>query len=230
MSRSPLFGRRVHVAGSISKSSDEANGADVEAARTFVAALVVELLRDGAAFVVPIDKEPTREDGQPICFDWLVLETIHNHLIVRPKHTVIPLITAVQHHKNEAQIPDNKLKVWESLKEAEGLMLIENAGQWNMNSKRMDIQAIHGDILLTLGGDEGVLYLANLYHDAGKPVIPLNLPLIAPGKGALKLWELASASRQTNRFFRTVTAHRRMTCSTVLTSRARLRLRRRWQP
>ena len=47
-------------------------------------------------------------------------------------------------------------------------MKIENAAHWNMNSKRMEAQARSGDILVTLGGTEGVLYLANLYHDAGR--------------------------------------------------------------
>jgi hypothetical protein len=37
----------------------------------------------------------------------------------------------------------------------------------------MEAQACYGDILIALGGGEGegVLFLANLYHDAGKPVI-----------------------------------------------------------
>jgi hypothetical protein len=57
---------------------------------------------------------------------------------------------------------------------------IENVSHWNMNSKRMEAQARWGDILITLGGGEGVLFLANLYHDAGKPVVPLNLPICPP--------------------------------------------------
>lgn len=72
-----------------------------------------------------------------------------------------------------------------------------------MNSKRVDLQAMHGDILLTLGGDEGVLYLANLYHEAGRPVVPLNLPITQSNRGSLRLWELALVRSQTHRFFRT---------------------------
>ena len=50
-----------------------------------------------------------------------------------------------------------------------------------MNSKRMEVQARWGDILLALGGSEGVLFLANVYHDAGKPVVPLNRPMASTG-------------------------------------------------
>ena len=113
-----------------------------------------------------------------------------------------PLIVAVQHHKNEEQIPSEYRTLWDNLKENPGLVVVENAGHWNMNSKRLELQAAQGDILISFGGDEGVLHLANLYHEAGKPVIPLNFPLTAENKGSLKLWERALLSSETDRFFR----------------------------
>lgn len=206
--------RRIHISGSISKDKKFASKGAVNKAREFVVALVKELIRRGAAFVVPVDSLPVREiDGQPICFDWLILETIAGNLMLRPAPSAprsAPLIIGVQHHKNEEQIPPKYRKMWETLKKNHGLLVVENAGHWNMNSKRLDLQARHGDVLITLGGDEGVLHLANLYHESGKPVIPLNLPLTADNKGSLKLWERALASSETERFFRTngaTTAH-----------------------
>ena len=80
---------------------------------------------------------------------------------------------------------------------------IENAAQWNMNSKRIEMQARWGDILITVGGGEGVHHLANLYHDARKPVVPLMLKICAPNKGSLRLFEFGLASSQTARMFRT---------------------------
>jgi hypothetical protein len=71
-----------------------------------------------------------------------------------------------------------------------------------MNSKRMEAQAKEGDILITLGGSEGVLFLANLYHEAGKPVIPLNFELTGDNEGSLRLFNMALASPQSSRFFR----------------------------
>lgn len=192
--RSPLHGRRVHISGSIHESTDYANPVSVQAAQEFIRNLVMELLKEGATFVVPIDKEPEHEDGRPVCFDWLVLETIYENLTMRPRNAPLPLIVGAQHFKNESQIPDARLELWENLQEVDGLVAIENAGYWKMNSRRMDLQALHGDILITLGGDEGVLYLANVYHDAGKPVVPLNLQITAEGKGSLKLHDMALAS------------------------------------
>jgi hypothetical protein len=207
MSLPPLLGRRVHISGSISQDPATAPAEAVEATRRFVEGLVVALIDDGASFVVPVDRDPKRgADSLPVCFDWLVLETIDKNVRRRPAAAAQsgqPVVVAVQHYKNEAQVPDEYRAVWEALKETEGLLVIENAGRWNMNSKRMDIQAAHGDVLITLGGDEGVLYLANLYHDAGKPVIPLNFPITAENRGSLRLWDRALTSSETNRFFRT---------------------------
>ncbi|MGO9547867.1 MAG: hypothetical protein ACLPPF_24165 [Rhodomicrobium sp.] len=202
MSRSPLFGRRIHIAGSIPEELDHATSADVMAAREVVAALTAELIARGATFVVPVDKENLRPaDNLPICFDWLVWETIRTNLHRRPARAPVPLAIAVQHHKTEEQIPAHFHALWDALRGSD-LVKIENAAHWNMGSKRMEVQARWGDILIALGGSEGVLFLANLYHDAGKPVVPLNLTICAPGKGARRLFEYGLASTNTPRLFR----------------------------
>lgn len=214
MQRDFIFGRRVHLSGSIAKDLANASTEEVCRAQEFITALVKDLIRRGANFVVPVDSLPVRDaDGQPLCFDWLVLATIGNNLALRPtqaRERPAPLVIAVQHHKNEEQIPVQYREMWETLKQNHGLLVIENAGHWNMNSKRLELQASHGDVLITFGGDEGVLHLANLYHESGKPVIPLNLRLTAENRGSLKLWERALSSSETERFFHTsgeTTAH-----------------------
>ncbi len=105
MARSPLLGRCIHIAGSISKDPAVASPDHVAKARELVAGLVRALMKLGATFVVPVDAEPTREDGQPICFDWLVWQTIKDTISSRPAGSPVPLAIAVQHHKNEEQIP-----------------------------------------------------------------------------------------------------------------------------
>jgi hypothetical protein len=90
--------------------------------------------------------------------------------------------------------------LWDELR-ASQLLKIESAAHWNMNSKRMEAQARFGDILIALGGTEGVLYLANLYHDAGKPIVPLNLALCPEYTGARRLYNFGLASSQTRRLF-----------------------------
>lgn len=203
MARSPLFGRRIHISGSVVDDLMIASTADVEAARELIATLVKELVKRGANFVIPIDAEPRRKvDGLPVCFDWLVLETVRDNLKHRPHNAPEPFIVAVQHHKTEEQIPNEYLQLWDELLDSQ-LIKIDNAAYWNMNSKRMEGQARFGDALIALGGDEGVLYLANLYHDAGKPIVPLNLALCATSNGSRRLYALGLASDQTRRLFQT---------------------------
>lgn len=201
MARSPLFGRRIHISGSVANDLAVAPTAEVEAARDLVARLVRELVRRGANFVIPVDAEPRRQaDGLPVCFDWLVWKAVKDNLAFRPQNPPGPFVVAVQHHKTEEQIPDEHLGLWDELRGTQ-LVKIESAAHWNMNSKRMEAQARFGDVLIALGGDEGVLYLANLYHDAGKPVVPLNLPICAETRGSRRLYAFGLARSQTRRLF-----------------------------
>lgn len=202
MARSLLFGRRIHITGSIAVDASAATTQEVARAREVVEVLVKDLLRKGASFVIPVDAEKTRPDGVPICFDWLIWDTIQKNLHTRPEGAPNPLVVAVKHHKNEDQIPDQFAGVWGALR-GSALVQIESAAHWNMNSKRMEAQARHGDILIALGGGEGVLFLANLYHDAGKPVIPLNLKLGPANTGALRLFEYGLTGSNAQRLFQT---------------------------
>jgi hypothetical protein len=207
MQHLPLLGRRVHIAGSIATDPNVATTDDVRQARAFIEGLTAELVRAGATFVVPIDDEKPRPcDDLPICFDWLIQKTIFDNLLRRPREATAlngsPLIVAVQHYKTEAQIPAQYAGLWDDLRGSD-LVYVENANQWDMNAKRMEMQALHGDVLITLGGGEGVLFLANLYHDAGKPVVPLDFPIVAVDKGSRKLFNLALTRQYSERFFRT---------------------------
>jgi hypothetical protein len=204
MTSPSLLGRRIHIAGSVPNDSAVATTDAVKAAREFVELLVPALMQKGATFVVPVDAEKLRSvDGLPICFDWLIWDTLAKNLAKRPGNAVNPLAVAVQHHKNENQVPADKAGLWDSLRNSD-LVSIDNASHWDMNSKRMEIQATHGDVLITLGGGEGVLYLANLYHDAGKPVIPLNFKVGQPDGGSARLFTQALIRKQAPRFFQCV--------------------------
>jgi hypothetical protein len=201
MARSSLFGRRIHIASSIPDDLGIAPTSSVESARFFVQGLVKELLRRGATFVVPVDAEKVRTtDGLPISSDWLVWHTLHANLALRPAHAPDPLAIAVQHHKNEEQVPPEFQSLWDDLRASDRVQ-IENVSHWNMNSKRMEAQARAGDILVALGGSEGVLFLANLYHDAGKPVVPLNFAITAIDTGARRLFTLGLSNIHAQRLF-----------------------------
>ena len=203
MSKTSLFGRRIHIAGSVSKDPLVAPKAEVERARKLIELLVPRLVERGATFVLPIDKEKTRDDGLPICFDWLVLRVLNDCMGSRPADAPEPYAVAVQHHKTEKQIPRDLAGLWQDFRNS-GHVDIRNIGHWDMYSKRMEAQASRGDVLIALGGMDGVLNLANLYHDAGKPVIPLNLPITPSGAGARRLFDDVGLSVfNSSRLFRT---------------------------
>ena len=204
MTRSPLFGRRIHIAGSIAGNASIATLDEVQAARELVKGLVLDLIKRGATFVVPVDAEKLRKDDDlPICFDWLIWKTLYDNLSRRPFGAPNPLAIAVQHHKNEEQIPPEFEQLWDDLR-ASDLVHIENVSHWNMNSKRMEAQARRGDIFIALGGSDGVLFLANLYHDAGKPVVPLNARITSPDSGARRLFSSGLDSTRAQRLFQTI--------------------------
>lgn len=205
MARSNLFNRRIHISGTISKLVENVSLDQVDRARDFVAALVAELVKRGANFVIPVDKEPARDDGKPLCFDWLIWQTIYANLSSRPSDVTGHLAVAVQHHKTERQIPDEYRDLWNKLRNSE-LVKVDNASFWNMASKRLEAQAHWGDILIPIGGDEGVLFLTNLYNAAGKPVVPINLPVNDDTTGARKVFSFALARNNTPRLFRTTGA------------------------
>ena len=200
MPRSSLWGRRIHLAGSVDANPVVASAAEADAALALIAEIVPRLIKLGATFVIPVDAEKLHPDGRPICFDWAAWEALAENLHLRPADAIFPLAVAVQHHKSELQVPQTRQALWDRLRYSD-LVSIENAAHWNMNSKRMEAAARWGDILLAVGGGEGVSFLANLYHEAGKPIVPLNLKLGAPDKGAARLFEYGLTRSQTSRLF-----------------------------
>lgn len=200
MSSSTLFGRRFHIAGSVSEDS---SAAGVSETRKFLELLVAGLVERGATFVVPVDAESRRADGLPICFDWLVWQVLDECIGRRPHDAVEPLAVAVRHHKSENQVPEELAALWHRLRDSDHVET-KNVGHWNMQSIRMDAQAERGDVLVVVGGGDGVLYLANKYHDAGKPVVPLNAVVTSERSGARRLFDDIGMSQfHANRLFRT---------------------------
>ena len=166
--------------------------------------LVKELVKRGANFVVPVDAEPKRKiDGLPICFDWLIWQTIRDNLLVgRPMRRGrwrSPFSITRPRTRSRRSLSS----LWDELRDPTPVQ-IENAAHWNMNSKRMEAQARSATFWSPLGGTEGVLFLANLYHDAGKPIVPLNLPLCPENTGARRLYNFGLTSHQTRRLFQIV--------------------------
>lgn len=218
--RNPIFGRRIHISGSI-PADDQVTTEEARRARDFVEQLVKDLLKCGATFVLPVDAEKRRNDNVPFCFDWLIWTTIGKNLHLRPRDAPSPLVIAVKHHKNEDQIPEENVEFWDNFSVSDNVR-IESAAHWNMNSKRMEVQARHGDILISVGGGEGVLFLANTYHDAGRPVIPIDFPVSTAGTGTHKLYEFASVHTNASRLFRTSDGNTSQTWLSRITPNSRI--------
>lgn len=202
MSCSPLFGRRIHIAGSVDKDINLATTEAVNNARELLRALVPELLARGATFVIPVDDEKLHPDGRPICFEWLVWEQLAKNLHRRPANAHNPLAIAIQHHKTEHQIPSQFQELWDRLRSSD-LVEIKNAWFWNMGAKRLELAAQWGDILLTVGGADGVMFMADLYHRAGKPVVPMPDLLCAADTGSRRLFSMGLQPATASRLFRT---------------------------
>lgn len=200
--RTPVFGRRIHIAGSVSDNAEHASYEEAQRARKFVECLVKDLMKKGATFVIPVDAEKLRTDDTPICFDWLVWQTVKGNMHLRPNGAPTPVAIAVKHHKNEDQIPEQFHELWDDFGSSDGVRT-ESAAHWNMNSKRMEAQAKHGEILITIGGGEGILFLANAYHDQGKPVIPVDFKISVQGSGTHRLVEYGKTGSNAARFFKT---------------------------
>ena len=80
MTKSILSGRRIQIAGSIAADWNVASAEEVSLAREFIGKLVAALVKKRATVVVPVDAEKLRDcDSSPICFDWLVWESIREN-------------------------------------------------------------------------------------------------------------------------------------------------------
>jgi len=205
-SLSPLLGRRIHIAGSAARTDTPDT---VRYAQELVTALVDKLVALGATFVVPIDREPRMVDDDPgsaaLTFDWTVLAAAWAARGSRPHPNRLhePFIYAVSHRKAlDSQIPPDRKALWSEVLHHSDIVRLTNLGEWNVGAMRREAQARVGGVLIALGGDEGVLHLANLYREAGKPVVPINVPIRNQARGAALLW--TQAEREPARFFRAV--------------------------
>ena len=204
---SPLYRRRVQIAGSASAKTDPVL---ISYAHDVVRDLVRAIMTSGGGIVVGIGKEPRPDGASPdapsLLFDWTALETAAECLKagfpVWPAESGLPIVVASS-EKAVMEIPDNRRPLYEELL-ATGLLHVESimAGSRAAAFLRQR-QAIFGDALVILGGGAGVEHSADLYLSRRKPVVPLDLALGASRDdgtgGAMRLAKEARA--EPTRFF-----------------------------
>jgi ATP nucleosidase Cap17-like protein len=175
-----IAGRRIHVAGSTAPDTDEAL---IRYAHDLVDVLIRELAERGATFAVGVGKEPLARPDDPsspaIVFDWTVLAALGDCLargFTQPASQG-RLVATIATAKTDRHIPDTRQPLWDGLNAAGAVTLDHAKSGWASGAYRRAALARLGDVLIVLGGGEGVEHLAELYAAAQKPVIALDLDL-----------------------------------------------------
>jgi hypothetical protein len=188
-----IEGRRIQIAG----SADRAMPAPLlRYAHDLVAELVRVLAAEGATFVLGVGREPRAYDdpsAPPIVYYWTALNAIQECLECGTARASSPqgrLVVTITTSKTEDQIPDLRRPLWEALRGVGTIELEFIEPGWSAGAVRRVRQAQRGDILIVLGGGEGVEHLAQEYAVHGKPVIPLDCQIgssSADGSGGATL-------------------------------------------
>lgn len=182
-----LAGRRVHIAGSASKSIDINVLRYVHA---FIHIVVTRILSSGGGLVVTLGGErPHSSQPDVSCiFDWTILEAANDYFdhspMAWPESQGLPLV-CVGLPKCLERIPEHRRSVWEALRDSGKVQLERVQEGLSTGGVLRELQAQFGDMLILLGGDVGVQHLADLYARDHKPVIPIDAELGA-GRGASK--------------------------------------------
>jgi nucleoside phosphorylase len=176
-----IKGLRVQIAGSASPSIDQNI---LRYAHEFVTELVKALTIEGAMFVTGIGKEPLSIpddcNSLSIIFYWTALRAIHDCLqqgLVSTSDFPERLVYTIGTSKTEQQIPDVRRDLWEFLQAADAVEVNFLKPGWSAGVLRRERQVQRGDILIILGGGQGVEQMAEQYMEDGKPVIPLDIEI-----------------------------------------------------
>jgi hypothetical protein len=178
---SPLFGRRVHIAGSANKATSDAKRCW---AHGFVQNLTQRIMACGGGLVVGAGKEPVppgcAANAPALVFDWSALEaaaaTMSDAGPIWPKWAG-PRIVIATSTKAEFEIPENRRDLWSrltALDDVEVLSILPGARSAAMIRHR---QTRFGSAFVALGGGTGVEHLAELYRARSRSVIGLDLQL-----------------------------------------------------
>ncbi|HSU52793.1 MAG TPA: hypothetical protein VLT36_01895 [Candidatus Dormibacteraeota bacterium] len=173
-------GRRICIAGSASA------GADTKMLR-YAHSLVTEITRAaisrGALLLCGVGKNPrlSADANSPaLIFDWDVIEVLAEELKrghITPETSQGHAFAAVFTSKTASQIPPDKATPWDCLITAKAVRVEYVQPGWTSGAVRRSHQTRLSDILIAIGGGEGVEHLAREFLAQGKPVIPLDLRL-----------------------------------------------------
>ena len=175
-----ITGRRFCIAGS-------ANDAVDPALLTYAHQLVVEIVRalvaEGGLLLCGVGKNPLQHaatDSLPLVFDWTILDHVAAEFaagrleVEKPQGKILAFVLTF---KTASQIPPDKAATWAKLVDANATTIQHIQPGWASGAVRRQHQASLADVLIAIGGGEGVEHLAKEFIAQGKPVIPLDLNL-----------------------------------------------------
>ena len=175
-----LAGRRICIAGSASASTDPKL---LSYGHTLVTELARALISRGALLLCGVGKNPrlTGDANSPaLIFDWDVIEILAQELKrgnVTPGTPQGHAFAAIFTSKTASHIPPDKIAAWDCLINAKAVGIEYVQPGWTSGAVRRSHQARLSDILIAIGGGEGVEHLAREFLAQGKAVIPLDLRL-----------------------------------------------------
>ena len=114
--------------------------------------------------------------GHPLTFDWTIFSALHKYVDQAPPGSVT-LASTVTTSKTYAQIPEDRMPIWNDLITRGCLAVLPGEWNWFSGAVRRALLASHADVLITLGGGEGVEHYGSLFQARSKPVIPLDLQI-----------------------------------------------------
>lgn len=168
---------RILLAGSIAPDCDA--GA-AEFAHAIVRELVATLARAGARFtLMPGKLPPLGRHGKPVAFDWEVLAQLSLALNagISAVAEAGPLVRCITTQKTLAQISGEHRVAWDRLIATANLDLHVVPAGWSSGAIRRARAAENADVLIAIGGGEGVEHLAQEFLRESKPVIPIDIGL-----------------------------------------------------
>ncbi|MBI5692020.1 MAG: hypothetical protein HZC55_18215 [Verrucomicrobia bacterium] len=175
----------VLVAGSIAPDCDAATAAYAhEIAREAVAGLAPL----GVRFEIMPGRLPALgAHGLPVAFDWEIIRSL-SQLLAKGLLSVSPagpFVACTTTLKTLERIPPEYRADWDRLLAAKAMHLRFVPPGWASGAIRRSRAAEFADVLLAIGGGEGIEHLATEFLRRARPVVPLDLNVAgSSGDGA----------------------------------------------
>lgn len=152
----------------------------------------------------------TRDAHLRILFDWTVMETCREAIEsgkAMPQQEGQPLVIGICTPSGRELVSEENEPTLAALRDASALDVTVLPDRFRFGALLRQVQAAHGDALLTVGGGVGVEHLVRLYMGRRNPIVPLDLEIgSSDGDTSYGGTAIASEARSRPKDFLQVTA------------------------